>query len=141
MARGTVFGIDDLDAQLQRMSRGQIQRIVDAGTQAAIDRMRANTQKARHAPPGKSGRATGAMLGSIEGTEFKEYFGGGSREVYPQGDDSHGVRNATKAYVLNYGRGRALRGDRFITGDEDAAEEAVRQAMQAEADRIAEEIG
>ena len=79
------------------------------------------------------------MLASIGRNEYREWLGGGAQDVYPLGEDRRGTRNATKAYVLNYGRGRRLRGDKFITGD-DRAEEIVTQAMQEESDRLVEEI-
>ena len=98
------------------------------------------TEKAGHAPPGRSRRATGEMLRSIGRNEYREFLGGGSVDVYPQEKDSRGVRNATKAYVLNYGRGRGLKGDKFITGDESQAEQLVQEAMQAESDRLIAEL-
>ena len=47
--------------------------------------------------------------------------------------------------MINYGRGGVKRnggkmGDKFITADEKNTEEAVYQAMQAESDRLSEEI-
>ena len=100
--------------------------------------MRENTQRRQHV-------RTGDMLGSIGDNGYREWYGGGSTEVYPQESDRKGVRNATKAYVINYGRGGVKRnggkmGDKFITGDEKNTEEAVYQAMQAESDRLSEEI-
>ena len=80
------------------------------------------------------------MLASIGRNEYREFLGGGSVDVYPQDTDSRGTRNATKAYVLNYGRGRGLKGDKFITGDESQAEQLVQEAMQAESDRLIAEL-
>ena len=101
--------------------------------------MAAQTENAGHGSPGRSRRATGEMLASIGRNEYREWLGGGAQDVYPLGEDHKGVRNATKAYVLNYGRGRRLRGDKFITGDTQA-EEIITQAMQAESDRLVEEL-
>ena len=68
--------------------------------------------------------------------------GGAEIVVYPRDTDRKGVRNATKAYVINYGRGkrRGKLGDRFITGKLQQTEEKVFQAMQAESDRILDEL-
>lgn len=140
MATLKVNGFELIDRQFSRMGPGMIRRIVEAGAAAAEERMAANTEKAGHGPPGRSRRATGEMLRSIGRNEYREFLGGGSVDVYPQETDKNGVRNATKAYVLNYGRGRGLKGDRFITGDESQAEKLVTEAMQAESDRLIAEL-
>ena len=137
MATVRVNGFEMIEVQLNKMGRPMIRQIVEAGAKAAAKRMADNTKKRGHV-------RTGEMLESIGENEYREFLGGGSVDVYPQGDDSRGVRNATKAYVINYGRGgtrkRGKMGDRFITGDESGAEEAVTQAMQAESDRLIAEI-
>ena len=140
MATLKVNGFELIDQQFNRMGRPMIRQIVEAGARAAEKRMAENTEKAGHGPPGRSRRATGEMLASIGRNEYREFLGGGSVDVYPQETDSRGVRNATKAYVLNYGRGKHLKGDKFITGDEGQAEQLVREAMQAESDRLIAEI-
>lgn len=144
MATLKVDGFEMMDAQLNKLGRTGIRTIVEAGAAAAETRMRMATQRAGHVPPGKSGRATGDMAASIGMNEYREYFHGGSVDVYPQGDDRKGIRNADKAYILNYGRGGARKtdgmGDRFITSDEKKTEEAVLAAMQEESDRLLSEI-
>ena len=146
MARTTVNGFELVDRQLARMDRGMIRSIVEAGARAAEKRMADNTRMRQHV-------RTGDMLDSIGTNEYREWMGGGTVDVYPQGEDRMGVRNATKAYVINYGKGkrpyakrprknprRNLTGDKFITGDERKTEEAVTKAMQAESDRLVEEL-
>lgn len=141
MARISVNGFELVEDQLSRMGRPMIRKIVEAGADAAAKRMAENTEKRRHV-------RTGDMMNSIGPNEYREWFGGGSMDVYPQGDDRYGIRNATKAYVINYGKGRKTTkrgkanrtGDKFITGDESKAEEIVVQAMQAESDRLIAEI-
>lgn len=135
MAKSIVQGLEDIQGRLGKLDRGSIRRLVEAGGNAAAVVMRQNTQTKGHV-------RTGDMLGSIGATDLRERLGGGEIYVYPQGNDSRGERNATKAYVINYGRGGQKgphSGDRFITGNQKATEEAVRAAMQAEADRIAGE--
>ena len=138
MARVKVNGFELVEGQLNRMGRPMIRQIVEAGAKAAEKLMADNTKARAHV-------RTGDMLESIGENEYREFLGGGSVDVYPQGDDRKGVRNATKAYVINYGRGGVKRnggkmGDKFITADEKNTEEAVYQAMQAESDRLSEEI-
>ena len=140
MARLQVNGFEMLDQQLNRLGAPMIRKIVEAGADAAEKRMTEQTKASGHTPPGISRRSTGAMLASIGRNEYREYLHGGSVDVYPLETDSRGVRNATKAYVLNYGRGKSLKGDKFITGDEQKTEELVHQAMQAESDRLIAEL-
>lgn len=135
LARLTADGIETLDAQLGKLGRPVIRRIVEAGARADADEWRANIRQARHI-------RTGDMLGSVAPGDYKEDLDGGEIVVYPRDTDRKGVRNATKAYVINYGRGkrRGKLGDRFITGKLQQTEEKVFQAMQAESDRILDEL-
>ena len=137
MATFRVESDGEIIARMAGQSRETIRRIVMAGSSAAEQRMRENTERKRHV-------RNHDMLDSVGNSGYNEFFQGGSTYVYPQGDDRKGVRNATKAYVINYGRGgvrrRGRMGDRFITGDEKNTEAAVVQAMQAENDRIMDEI-
>ena len=133
----------DVVGQIERLganARENIERIAMAGAKALEDRMRGNIQGRRHV-------RTGDMLASVGHTGFEESLMGGSTEVYPLNEDRYGNRNATKAYVTNYGRGRQGKkrnnrksGDHFITGDEAKAEAAAQAAMSAEADAILEEL-
>ncbi len=142
MATVKVNGVELLERQLNRMGRPMIRQIVEAGAKAAEKRMAENTEARKHT-------RNRDMLESIGENEYREFLGGGSVEVYPQGDDRKGVRNATKAYVINYGKGQRpttkrkkpnKTGDKFITGDESKAEAVVLEAMQAESDRLIAEI-
>ncbi len=141
MARMTVDGTELENGVLSRLrdnARPMIKRITMAGAKAAEDRMKDNILKRRH-------ERTGDMLASVGNNGYREAFMSGATDVYPQGDDRHGIRNADKAYIINYGRGGvrkkgAKMGDKFITGDEKKAGEIVYQAMQAESDLILEEL-
>lgn len=139
MARLTVDygGFDRIEATFDGMSRGGIRRIVEAGAKVAADEMRKRIIEARHV-------RTGSMRDSVRYGEYRETLGGGQMSVYPQGEDAHGVSNTVKAFVINYGRGKKKRtarmGDEFITGPIQQTEAAVKAAMQAEADRLADEM-
>lgn len=149
MATMKVSGFEIMDERLNRMGRSMIRKIVEAGAGAAEKRMIEDTKERRHV-------RNSDMLDAIGMNEYRETLGGGSVDVYPQGDDREGVRNATKAYVINYGRGqrpwrkrpkgvkrdkiRNRTGDKFITGNEKKTEAAVAAAMQAESDRLMEEL-
>ena len=138
MATMKVDGFEIQERRLAKMGPTMIRKIVEAGADAA-ERIMANETKARNHVRNSD------MLDAIGNNGIREYLGGASTEVYPQGEDRFGTRNATKAYVINYGRGGVKRnggkmGDKFITADEKNTEEAVYQAMQAESDRLIEEI-
>lgn len=137
MARMTVSADELGSERLERMSREMIRRMVMAGAGAAEERMRQATAARGHI-------RTGDMIGSIGNNGYREWYQGGATDVYPLEDDRKGVRNATKAFVINYGRGGTRKrngkmGDKFITGDEKATEEAVARAMEEENARIVEE--
>lgn len=142
MATMKVDGFEIQERRLEKMGRGMIRQIVEAGSKAAEKVMHDATEAKRHV-------RNSDMLDSIGNNGIREYLGGASTEVYPQGDDRAGVRNATKAYVINYGKGRRpttkrkkpnLTGDKFITGNESKTEDAVLEAMQAESDRLIAEL-
>lgn len=130
-----ILGIDNLETSMRRTG---IRRIVEAGAKVAVQLMADNIQKYHHV--GK----TGDMYRSVGGTEYKETFEGGSMNVYPLGEDSRGVRNAVKAFVINYGRGgnptrrgtQNKTGDHFITGNFRKTKDQVAAAMQSEASAV-----
>ncbi len=95
---------------------------------------------------------TGSMRANVRPGNYHEGMGSGSVNVYPQGDDSKGVGNALKAFVIDRGigqrpntkrsRGRTPNktGDRFLTKKTaKRAEDVTVRAMEAEFDRIIEE--
>ena len=149
MARMTVEAGEELTGTLERldasMRRGGIRRIVEAGAKVAVDEMRAAIAN-HHVSPGG-----GSMRDSTGMAEYHETLEGGEVSVYPQGTDNRGVRNALKAFVINYGlgnnpttRSRGRReanktGDKFITGQFNRTKPRVQEAMEAEAHRIFEE--
>ena len=151
MARLEIDDFAQCDRQLEMLlDRKNVRRIVEAGARKDVEEWRSNITAARHV-------RTGSMLKNVRPAEYHEFLGGGEMSVYPQGNDGKGVGNAMKAFVINYGRkGRMVKtkrgdnryirdrfpGDKFITSKqtETATEQAVKQAMQDESDRIIEEI-
>lgn len=134
MAKAIVTGIGLAEEQLERLGRESVRRIVAAGAQAAAERMQANIRSHGHI-------RTGSMYQNTRPGKILETYDGGMSYVYPYGEDASGMRNADKAYIINYGRRRrGWQGDRFITGDRKGAEKAVREAMEAESRRLLAEI-
>jgi hypothetical protein len=141
-----VDGFEIQEARLNKLGRTTLRAVVEAGAKAAEKVMADATTQYSHT-------RNRDMLDSIGNNGIREYYGGASTEVYPQGNDRKGVRNATKAYVINYGKGQRpltkwprkrpkinKTGDKFITGNEGKTEQAVVEAMQAESDRLLSEI-
>jgi len=73
---------------------------------------------------------TGAMRDSVAAKGPKADGNARKVDIYPLGKDSHGVRNAEKAFVLNYGRSN-LKATNFVNKAEADAEEKALAAMQA----------
>ena len=129
-------GIEGLEAQLDRLaSREARRKIVEAGSAALIGKLQERTDAAHHI---LSGEMREAFAPDIYHEDVDECW----QDVYPQGYDSRGISNAKKAFVTNYGRGKrktAKTGDKFITGKTKDLEEAVADAMRAEAARVLNE--
>lgn len=121
MAKFNVVGLDDIqDAMLRR----------DQATVEAIPLMLAAggavVQKAQQdeiTSTFRGNRSTGDLANSIIVSKIKEKDGGKSVEVYPDGKDRHGVRNATKGFVLQYGRKNMPARPWFTAANTKAADE------------------
>jgi hypothetical protein len=138
MAKMVEYGssLDQVDGSLARLSRGTVKRIVMAGAEACVEETRKNVEGYRHV-------VTGSMMQGVAPGQYHEDLNSGWVDVYPQGEDSRGVSNAKKAFVINYGYGghkTARTGDKFITGQVKNMQTVVSKAMQTESDRIIQEV-
>ena len=100
MARFNVVGLDDLQEQmLQRakIAEEAVPEMLKAGGAVMQEAQRAEIRTMF-----RSRRSTGDLAASIVVSKIKERDNGKMVEVYPDGKD--GVRNATKGFVLQYGR-------------------------------------
>lgn len=140
------FDVDSAIGQLQRTEtalwKGGKRRILEAGARVEVDLLGRETVNAGH-------YATGSMMRSFKSGQYKDHdVDGASIAVYPQGKDGRGRDNAVKAFVIDRGRGRNptqhgtanKTGDHFITGSAPTTEGPVLDAMEAEANRILEEV-
>ena len=101
MARFDTGGIEDIIREMERLGQG-VGPVAEEMVNAAVEEIK---EQWKIAAALHGHRRTGEMIESIG-------FGPGPvkaagilyRDVYPQGTDSKGVRNATKAFVLHYGR-------------------------------------
>lgn len=100
MARFDTTGIDEIIQNLQRMGQDS-GPVAEEMVNAAVEEIKQAWQDSAEA---HGHRDTGALIDSIG-------FGPGPvragailyRDVYPQGTDSKGTRNAEKAFILHYG--------------------------------------
>ena len=136
MARFEYSAGEDMEETLDRLDREGRKRIVMAGAEALAKQMQGIIGETRHV-------RTGSMRQNVRPGQYHEDPEKAWVEVYPQGEDSRGVSNAKKAFVINYGYGRrrtAKTGDKFITGNKKKFETEVAAAMQAENDRVVSEV-
>ena len=81
---------------------------------------------------------TGEMVNSVgvaKKTKTKKF-----RDIYPQGKDSKGVRNAEKAFIAHYGKSGQL-GTRFVDEAEANSAAECAAAMQRKLDEYIEKKG
>lgn len=124
-------GLDILTSKLSELASeigGDLpDRMLDAGAETAEDNWREGILAAGHVE-------SGDMLRSV-GTSPYPY----SREIYPQGTDRKGVRNAEKAFVINYGK-NGKKGDRFADKIQKKNEKECYRAMAAVYDEALKKI-
>ena len=103
MARLDTSGLDDLIAEMERMGQSSGD-VAEAMVNAAVVEIR----DAWKEPAEKYDlHDTGDMIRSIGFPTPPQKIGAAIfRDVYPQGKDSKGVRNAEKAFLLHYGTSR-----------------------------------
>ena len=132
MAKFTVTGLDDvMEAMLRQeeIVEEAVPEMLKAGGEVLKRAFQTETKKLN-----KTGRGTGALTASIKVSAVKERDGGKFVEVAPTGKDRHGVRNAEKGFVLNYGRSNMPARPWFTRANTTATDEAI-----AEMRRIWEE--
>lgn len=135
MAKMEYSGFEVVDRQLAKLDRGTVRRLVEAGAKAVIEGTRESIASHHHI-------ATGSMMANVKAGQYHETYDGGWMEVYPQEEDSRGVNNAKKAFVINYGYGGRRTdktGDKFITGQKKRLEVSAIEAMTKENEQIIKE--
>lgn len=100
MARFDMSGLDETIRDMRRLGQ-ESGEAAKAMLQAGAEAVKAAWQRAAE----EHGlRDTGDMIDSIGFSRNPKNIGGAlSVDIYPQGKDRHGVRNAEKAFVLHYG--------------------------------------
>lgn len=134
MARLEIDAADDVAKQIRQLASDLREKVMaealEAGADVLIELWK---KKIKEKPHTKSN----AMHDSVGKTKPILGATSASIEVYPMGTDDHRVRNATKAFVLHYGReGRGkIEGDHFVDEIDAEAKLKCHAAMQAVVDR------
>jgi hypothetical protein len=125
MARFELSGFDDVLDEMKRLGElsGDVaDRMLMAGAEVVKKEWKASAERSGH-------RDTGDMIASINYAR-KPKTAGDIRtiDIYPQGKDSKGVRNAEKAFILNYGT-KTRKASQWVDKADQASGEPVMQAM------------
>lgn len=125
MARFDGEGFDELIATMQQ-DQGLFEKYADDVLLAGAEVVKESWQSAIE----QHGLVdTGDMLASVAPGKIETDANGVKNvEVYPQGTDRKGVRNAEKAYVNHYGSS-SIKATHFVDDAESNAEEAAVEAM------------
>lgn len=122
MALLTIKGMDDLYDAWRKLEK-DADPLATAMVQAGAEVVKAAWKEAAEA---HGLRDTGAMIDSIGFNAKPESFGGTKEiEVYPQGKDKKGVRNAEKAFIQHFGSTRVPRTGWVDTAEEWASDDAL----------------
>ena len=136
MARFEYSGGEEFEAALEKLDRDGRKNIVMAGAEVCAQDMQNAIGNAHHV-------RTGSMMQNVRPGIYHDDQDSSYVEVYPQGNDSRGVDNAMKAFVINYGYGKRRTkktGDKFITKNEKQFRATVERAMQDASDRMIAEL-
>lgn len=130
MAKFAMNGIDELAVELMEMGQldnGElVSEMLEAGAEVVAEEWKKGIRSAVKA----NGRSTGDMERSVAPTKGIKKVGDiSTKEIYPQGKDRKGVRNAEKAFILHYGKSGQV-ATRFVDAVEDAAEDKAVEVME-----------
>lgn len=127
MARFGMSGLDSVIAEMRKMGQ-ESGAVADAmlltGAAEVREAWRRSAEEHGH-------RDTGDMIESIGFPRAPQNIGGiKSIDIYPQGVDRRGKRNAEKAFILHYGTSK-MQGSRWVDDADRYSEDTVVPAMTA----------
>ena len=127
MARFDMSGLDEVIRDMQRMGL-QSGELATAMLQTGAEEVKKAWKRSAEE---HELRDTGDMIDSIGFAREPQNIGGMlSIDIYPQGKDRKGVRNAEKAFVQHYGTSR-IKATRWVDDADRYSEQTVAPAMQA----------
>lgn len=127
MAQFNVVGLDDLQEQM--LKRAEIAEEAVPEMLKAGGAIMQEAQRKEIRTMFRSRRSTGDLAASIIVSKVIEKDDAKMVEVYPDGKDRHGVRNATKGFVLQYGR-KNMPARPWFTAANTKAADAVNEEMR-----------
>lgn len=126
MARFDMSGLNSVIDEMRRLEEDTgptAERMIMAGAEEVKKAWRRSAEEHNH-------RDTGDMIESIGYPRKPESIGGAlSIDIYPQGTDHKGVRNAQKAFILHYGTSKRP-GSRWVDDADRYSEETAVPEMK-----------
>ena len=124
MARMSTKGLNEIADDLKRLGEVAepefMDELLDTGAEEVKDAWDLIIREEGYVDSGDMRESVGVAKGTKKGSK---------REIYPQGKDRKGVRNAEKAYYLHYGTSKKI-GTRWVDTVERIAETKSYIAMQ-----------
>ena len=126
MARFDMSGLDPIVDEMRRLGE-ETGAAAEAMIQAGAEAVKLAWQRAAEE---KGLRDTGDMINSLGSPRKPKYIGDAlAQDIYPQGRDHKGVRNAEKAFILHYGTSKRP-GTRWVDDADAYCEGTVVPAME-----------
>ena len=126
MARFDMSGLDPIIDEMREMgeeSGAVAQEMILAGAEAVKQAWRRSAEEHGH-------RDTGELIDAIGYPKGPQNIGDAlTIDIYPQGKDRKGVRNAEKAFILHYGSSK-LEGSRWVDTADAYSEQTAIPAME-----------
>ena len=126
MARFDTTGLNEVLREMQRMGlmTGEVaEAMIKTGAEYVKLAWQQAADECDH-------RVTGDMINSIGYPRQPQNIGDGlAIDIYPQGKDHKGVRNAEKAFILHYGSSK-LKGSRWVDRADEISEQTAIPAME-----------
>lgn len=125
MARFDFEGLDEVLASMKRhgeLTGAVADKMIAAGAEIVKESWQESARRHGHLD-------THDMINSIGYKPSKRSGDVRSVDIFPQGKDRKGVRNAEKAFILHYGSS-SIKGSHWVDEAEDIAEERVVQTFE-----------
>lgn len=125
MARIDYQGLDEVLASMKRhgeLTGAVADKMIAAGAEIVKESWQESARRHGHID-------THDMINSIGYKPSKRSGDIRSVDIFPQGKDRKGVRNAEKAFILHYGSS-SIKGSHWVDEAEDIAEERVVQTFE-----------
>lgn len=128
MAKFNMVGLKELEREIAKRASllpDAAPEMLNAGTDILVEYQRGTVIE-------KGLIETGDMFDSIKAGPVKEGKDGWYQEVWPQGRDRKGTKNAVKGFILEYGTSKSKRieATHWMSDANDAAKEEIVEAMR-----------